>query len=203
MLSTYQNIWFCGLAASGKTTVLRLIHEKLKDVEFLNDSEEVVEFIKKDLEEKHHTKPTPDSFILKDSEAVYHSVKRLIEKAQVSPSKKVIEISRGHDESGIIDFSYQYLLSSLPENLKKNSLFVYIYAPYEQRKKWNSERPGLSKEVTPFASFFCPEEAFERFFVRDDFWEAVKANPVDVFFIPNIYSLENLKRKTKTIFIKK
>lgn len=136
MFVAYKNIWFCGLAASGKTTVLRLINQTLgKKVDYLNDSLEMVEFIKQDVKQEHHHKPTPDSFVLKDSEPVYHSVFKLIEKSQKSDNSKVIEISRGSDDQGIVDFSYQHLFSQLPDKLKQESIFVYVYAPVEKRKK--------------------------------------------------------------------
>ncbi|NCN45204.1 MAG: hypothetical protein COU63_04465 [Candidatus Pacebacteria bacterium CG10_big_fil_rev_8_21_14_0_10_36_11] len=202
MFLAYQNIWFCGLAASGKTTVLRLINETLKDkVEFLNDSLEMVEFVRQDTKQEHHTKPTPESFILKDSEPVYYSVKRLIEKASSSDKDKIIEISRGSDEKGIVDFSYQHLFSQLPEDLKKKSIFVYVYSPVEDRRARNKQRPLLSEKATVFESFFCPEEAFERFFVQDDFLQAVSKYPVNILFIPNIYSLDYLKDKIKKLFL--
>lgn len=202
MFSAYKNIWFCGLAASGKTTVLRLINQNIgKKVEYLNDSLEMVEFIKRDVDQKHHRKPTPDSFVLKDSEPVYYSVDQLIQKADKSDKNKVIEISRGFDEQGIVDFSYQHLFSQLPESLKKNSLFVYIYSPVEDRKKRNSQRPPLSKDATVFESFFCPDEAFDRFFVQDDFLQAVDKYPVNVLFIPNTHSLDYLKDKVEKLFL--
>lgn len=203
MFDAYQNIWFCGLAASGKTTVLRLVNQSLgKKVNYLNDSLEMVEFIKRDVEQKHHHKPTPDSFVLKDSEPVYYSVAQLVEKAQLSDKNKVIEISRGFDEQGIVDFSYHHLFSQLSENLKKTSLFVYIYSPVEARRQRNQQRPPLSKDATVFESFFCPNEAFERFFVHDDFLQAVHKYPVNVLFIPNIFDLDYLKDKVEKLFLR-
>lgn len=202
LFSAYQNVWFCGLAASGKTTVLRLLRQKaLPNVEYLNDSLEMVEFIRQDGEQKHHQKPTPESFILTDSEPVYYSVSQLVTKAQTSVKNKIIEISRGFDEQGKIDFSYEYLFSQLPDELKKNSLFVYVYSPLEDRKKRNKQRPLLSEKATVFESFFCPEQAFERFFIRDDFFTAVQKNPVHTLFIPNVYSLEYFTEKIDTLFV--
>jgi len=202
MFVAYKNIWFCGLAASGKTTVLRLINQTLgKQVEYLNDSLEMVEFIRQDVEQKHHHKPTADSFVLKDSEPVYYSVEKLIEKATKSDQLKVIEISRGSDEKGIVDFSYQHLFSRLPEELKQQSLFVYVYSPVEKRRERNKQRPPLSKNATVFESFFCPAEAFERFFVQDDFLQAVSKYPVNVLFVPNVYDLAYLKDKVQKLFI--
>lgn len=202
MFSAYKNIWFCGLAASGKTTVLKLINQNLGDkVEYLNDSLEMVEFIRKDINQKHHHKPTPDSFILKDSEPVDYSVRELIKKVNQSDQNKVIEISRGFDKEGVVNFSYEYLFYQLPKSLKKNSLFVYIHSPFEDRKERNNQRPALSKDATVFESFFCPEEAFERFFTKDDFLESLKNYPVDVLFIPNTGSLDYLKDKVKKLFL--
>ena len=204
MFSAYKNIWFCGLAASGKTTVLRLVNDSLgKKVDYLNDSLEMVEFIRQDKNQAHHHKPTPESFVLKDSEPVYYSVNQLIKKAQSSSNNKVIEISRGFDEQGIVDFSYQYLFSQFPEDLKKDSLFVYIYSPVEERKKRNKQRPLLSEKATVFESFFCPEEAFNRFFVQDDFLQAVGKYPGNILFIPNTYSLDYLKDKVEKLFLDK
>lgn len=203
MISAYQNIWFCGLAASGKTMILRLLSQELTGVEFLNDSLEMVDFIKADREQKHHTKPTEDSFVLKDSEPVKYAVAKLIEKAGQSSSTKIIELSRGFDKQGVVDFSYKYLLSQLTEDLKQNSLFVYVYAPLEERRIRNAARPALSADATVFESFFCPDEAFERFFTRDDFFEAVERSPVDFLFIPNIYSQDYLMSKILKLFTEK
>lgn len=203
MFDAYKNIWFCGLAASGKTTVLKLINQSLgKNVEYLNDSLEMVDFIKRDTEQKHHHKPTPDSFVLKDSEPVYYSVAQLIKKAQASEKNKVIEISRGSDTQGVVDFSYQHLFSQLSAETKKTSLFVYIYSPVEERRKRNQQRPPLSKDATVFESFFCPNEAFDRFFVYDDFLQAVDKYPVNVLFIPNVFDLDYLKDKVEKLFLK-
>lgn len=200
MFSSYQNVWFCGLAASGKTTTLKLIHQKLPKIEFLNDSLEMVQFIRADQDQKHHSKPTPDSFILKDSEPVYYSVKKLFEKTSQNSNNKIIELSRGTDKLGQVDFSYQYLFSNLPEKLRQNSLFIYIDAPYEDRKARNQARPSLGKRVTTFESFFCPVEAFDRFFTVDDFWTAVQKYPVNFLYIPNLYSLDLLKTKIENLF---
>jgi len=202
MFSAYKNIWFCGLAASGKTTLLKLLHQSLGDsVDYCNDSLEMVDFIRQDIEQNHHYKPTPDSFVLKDSEPVDYSVRQLIKKVDQSDRRKVIEISRGLDTEKVVNFSYEYLFSQLPESLQKNSLFVYIYSPLDDRRKRNSQRPALSKAVTVFESFFCPKEAFERFFTQDDFLEALKNYPVNVLFIPNTDSLNSLEEKVKKLFL--
>ncbi len=203
MFKAYKNIWFCGLAASGKTTVLRLLHKHFTDeADFLNDSLEVIEFVNKDIEQNHHTKPTPDSFILTDTEATNYAVQQLIKKADSTEKNTIIELSRGSDTQGVVDFSYNYLFNNLPENLKKNSVFVYVYAPTKDRIERNQQRPALSKDATVFESFFCPQEAFDRFFLSDDFFKAVEDNPVNHLFIPNIYDLEYLQSLVKNLFIK-
>lgn len=200
MFKTYTNVWFCGLAASGKTTVLRFLNKKLKNIEFLNDSLEIIEFIQKDVEQKHHKKPSPDSFVLTDSQATQYSIHQLVEKASATNKNKIIELSRGLDSQGIVDFSYAYLFSNLSEELKKNSLFIYIYSPIEIRKLRNQNRPKLSKNATVLESFFCPNEAFDRFFLNDDFFQAVQNHPVDHLFIPNIYGIDHLERKINNLF---
>ena len=111
-------------------------------------------------------------------------------------------MSRGSDTQGVVDFSYNYLFNNLPENLKKNSVFVYVYAPTKDRIERNQQRPALSKDATVFESFFCPQEAFDRFFLSDDFFKAVEDNPVNHLFIPNIYDLEYLQSLVKNLFIK-
>lgn len=200
MFTTYKNIWFCGLAASGKTTVLRMMHKKFPKITYHNDSLEIINFVKNDTKLEHHKKPTPDSFVLTDSAATQYSIQQLIQKCQSSSENKIIELSRGLDSEGIVDFSYRYLFSQLPIELKKNSLFVYLYAPTEKRVERNMARPKLSKDATVFESFYCPEEAFNRFFLQDDFLEAINETPVDFMFIPNVYDLSNLEYKVETLF---
>lgn len=200
MFKAYQNIWLCGLAASGKTTLLRFLSNKLKGVEYLNDSLEMVEFIRKDKKEKHHKKPTPNSFILSDSEPVYYSIQQLIKKINKTKNKKIIELSRGKDKEGMVDFSYHYLFSALNKDLKKSSLFIYVYSPFEERLKRNQQRPALNNNTTSFESFHCPQEAMNRFFMEDDFFQAIKKHLVDVLFIPNLYSLKYLQHKVEMLF---
>jgi len=195
MLKTYSNIWFCGLAGSGKTTVLNLLKDKLTHVEYLNDSFEIVEFVKKDVKQEHHTKPSPNSFVLTDSEATYYSVKRLIAKVKSSSASKIIEISRGVDQKNIVDFSYRYFFSQLDKNLVQNSLFVYIYSPFEDRVKRNNQRPLLRGGPNVFSSFKCPDEAMNRFFTKDDFFDALKETPLNSYILLNIFSLEILKKR--------
>jgi len=200
MLKAYQNIWLCGLAASGKTALLRFLSNKLKGVEYLNDSLEIVEFIRKDKEEKHHKKPTPNSFILSDSEPVYYSIQQLIKKIGKNKNKKIIELSRGKDKEGMVDLSYHYLFSSLDDNLKKSSLFIYVYSPFEERLKRNQQRSILHDKISSFESFYCPQEAMNRFFMEDDFFQAINEYCVDVFVIPNLYSLKHLQHKVRGLF---
>lgn len=200
MMSTYQNIWFCGLAASGKTTILKLLSKGLLNVEFLNDSQEILEFIANDHEELHHSKPTPNTFLLTDSAATYYSVNQILRKIDATPQKKIIELSRGKDREGKVDFSYAYLFSRLSEEVKKNSLFIYISAPLQDRQKRNEQREHFHEKPNAFSSFHCPDEAMKRFFCDDDFFEALKDTAVDVLYIPNIYTLEHLENRVESLF---
>lgn len=195
MFKTYSNIWFCGLAGSGKTTALNLLRDKLIHVEYLNDSFEIVEFVKKDIKQEHHTKPDSNSFVLTDSEATYYSVKQLIAKVKSSKTSKVIEISRGVDQKNIVDFSYHYFFSQLDKPLVQNSLFVYIYSSFEDRMKRNSQRPLLSGNPNVFTSFKCPDEAMNRFFMKDDFFDALKETPINSYIILNNFPLEIFKKR--------
>ncbi|MBU0978909.1 MAG: hypothetical protein ABIJ03_03065 [Patescibacteria group bacterium] len=201
MLQTYQHIWLCGLAASGKTTLLQWLHKKYPSVNFLNDSQETVEFIRNDTECKHHTKPSLDTFLLIDSVVAHYSVKSLIGKVASSNQINIIELSRGCDQKKVVDFSYSYLFSQLPEEIMRNSLFVYVYSPYASRLKRNSNRSLLpKKKFNVFSSFYCPEEAMERFFQSDDFFEAIKDHPVDSLVLSNIYSLDDYYSKIGQLF---
>ncbi len=189
------------MAASGKTTLLKWLHQNYPEANFLNDSEEIIEFVQQDTEENYHIKPTDNTFLLTDSAAVHHSVERLIEKAAGSEKTNIIELSRGLDQEGIVDFSYEYLFSQLPDEVRKNSLFVYVYSPFAARKQRNSGRPKLNGEKPDaFTSFHCPDEAMERFFQEDDFFEALKNNTVDSLVLSNIYSLEEFYSKIEKAF---
>lgn len=200
MFGTYQNIWFCGLAASGKTSVLKLLSKELQNVEFLSDAQEMLEFVERDTKMEHHDKPTSNSFLLKDSEPVYYAVAQLMKKANASKKRKVIELSRGLDDRGIVDFSYKYLFAQLDDSLIKSSLFVYISAPFEARVLRNQKREALRNNTTIFTSFQCPSEAMKRFFMKDDILEAMQNAPVDILFLPNVYSLKHLEDKVKSLF---
>ena len=200
MFAAYRNIWLCGLAASGKTTITKMLYNHVSNAKFYNDSLEIIKFINNDTDQKHHHRPTPDSFVLTDSEPVYHSVDKLIDQAQTSSANKVIEISRGHDQKQVVDLSYRHLFSNLTKDLKKNSLFIYIHTPLETRRKRNQKRPSISGNPTVFESCFCPKEAFDRFFLQDDFQQTVNMYPINYLFIPNIYSLKHLKHRVLNLF---
>lgn len=203
LLNSYTTIWFCGLAASGKTTCLKLLKAQLKnqDLVFLNDSQEIIEFITQDTNQRHHYRPTPDSFILTDSEPVRYSVNQLIAKVSQTSQPKIIELSRGIDKEGIVDFSFASFLSQLPEKVKKNSLFVYLYVPFAQRQARNNKRGKYtSQPQDAFASFYCPEPAMKRFFYKDDFFRAVEAIPVDTLLLSNTFSADHLENRVKTLF---
>ena len=83
LLNSYHHIWFCGLAASGKTTALKTISGLDLGVNFYNDSSEILDFIKLDTQEKFHVKPTPTSFILTSSKPVKYSIEQLIKRFQL------------------------------------------------------------------------------------------------------------------------
>ena len=200
MLKTYRNIWFCGLAGSGKTTILNLLHNTIKNVEYLNDSFEIVEFVKNDVHQEHHRKPNPNSFVLTDSAATYYSVKQLISKVKASNKTTIIEMSRGVDKENIVDFSYRYLFSQLDESLLQNSLFIYIHTPFANRVERNNLRPLLSGKIDVFTSFRCPDEAMNRFFTNDDFFDALKKTPVNSLIILNNMPLEILKKRIVELF---
>ncbi len=182
MFSSYKNIWFCGLAASGKTTVLRHINKEFKNIEFLNDSVEIIEFIKKDTKQEHHTKPTPDSFVLTDSQPVYFSIEQLLKKVQASKKNKIIELSRGLDTFEIVDFTYKYLFSHLPEDVKKSSLFVYIYSPINERKKEIVNVPNLVKTQQFLNLFSVQNKRSKDFFFMMTF--ILPYNNIPLIFFP-------------------
>lgn len=200
MIRFYQTIWLCGLAASGKTTVLRSLHQLLPEANYFNDSLEILEFINRDTEQQYHSKPTPDSFILSDSQPAYYAVEQLIKKSQSIDGKKVIELSRGLDQEEKIDFSYQYFFSQLPKKVAKDTLVLYINSPLSVRLKRNQQRGSPSKKPTVFESFYCPEAALKRFFTKDDFFAALPTSPVDSLIINNDHSLNHLKTKVKQLF---
>jgi hypothetical protein len=194
----YTTLWLCGLAGSGKTTCLKFLRKDLPYYEFLNDSVEVVNFVKTDKESKHHYKPTPKTFVITDNEPFKYAVTQLVKKIGIADSPKIIEISRGVDSRGVIDLSYQYLFSQLTETVRCKSLFVYIFAPYPERFKRNHKRrPSLDKTMTPFTSFRCPDLAMSRFFRQDDFIS--QASQVDHVFVRNVYSSSLMRQKVMKI----
>lgn len=200
MFTIYKHIWLCGLPASGKTTVLRLLRNITTEVNFLNDSLEMLEFINNDIDQKHHIKPTPESFIITDSEPPHYSIKKIIEKISQSDKPNLIELSRGIDKLGVIDFSYKYFFSQLPVEIFSESLFVYLSSPFEERVKRNSKRPSPDKKPTVFESFYCPQEAMDRFFSSDDFSIISEINQGDFLIINNIGSEKKLEQKIGNLF---
>lgn len=205
LLDIYDTIWFCGLAASGKTSCLRFIEKILpKDkVAFFSDSQEIINFVRKDTTFRHHQEPISGSFILTDSAAVDYSIDQLIQKVSTSGKKNIVELSRGLDNEKVVDFSFAHFFDRFPAGRKRTDLFIYLFAPYEQRMVINQGRPPLSHGLpSAFESFQCPQVAFERFFKEDDFSTAVRNNTFEYLFIPNIYSSEHLGNRIKHLFWK-
>lgn len=203
LLDTYETIWFCGLAASGKTSCLKLIEKFLpKDsVTFFSDSQEIINFVRKDTSFQHHQEPTSGSFILTDSAAVDYSIDQLIQKVSTSGKMNIVELSRGLDKEKIVDFSFAHFFDRFPVSRKCTDLFIYLFASYEQRMAINQGRPPLSHgSPSAFESFQCPQVAFERFFKEDDFSTVVRNNAFEYLFIPNIYSSEHLENRIKHLF---
>lgn len=200
LLNSYHHIWFCGLAASGKTTALKTISDLDLGVNFYNDSSEILDFIKLDTQEKFHVKPTPTSFILTSSKPVKYSIEQLIKKVSTNSGKNIIELSRGIDLEAVIDFTYKDFFSQLPENIKNESLIVYLHSSFEERISRNNKRSAPSEKHTVFESFHCPQEAMKRFFSKDDFFDEINSVDLDALIIANTKSIDELKKKIISLF---
>ena len=201
-LSAYRYVWVCGLAASGKTTLLRELRTALaqSNVEFLSDSEEIVNFVSGDTSKAHHRSLGDTGFIVTDSEPFYYAVNSLLTKA-ATKSTAIIELSRGLDQMGVVDLSYRQFFEAMPPEIRDTSLIVYLLADRDTRFTRNSQRPLLCEEGASLPSFRCPEEPLQQFFSEDDFFSAVPGAGVDFVVVNNNGSPKSMIQKVVELIL--
>lgn len=200
MIPSRKNIiWICGLAGSGKTTLINFLKKTYGEKGiFLNDTEEILFLNGKDKNHKHHTHPDNHSFLLISNLHFDLSIKRLVEKAKkVDVSRPCfIEIGRGIDREGRFDISFKRALEFIPQEILKKSIFLRLELNWGKRLSRNKQRKLQPEE----GMVYCPEGAMGRFFKGDDFDSVIKGNEnLEVWVIKNDKNKKALEEKTKRL----
>lgn len=169
-------IWIAGTIASGKTTLRQQLEKELSplgQIGVFTDGKYILEEVARDTEFKYHrVNPETGGFIVTNSAIDFGMRRRLIKDLHdFKGNFCLIELTIGTDRQGVRDMTFKSLIDLIDPDILKQSFFVYLQCPYEERILRNEQRSAINssgdyRKVNP--------AALERFGFTDDFLDAAQ-----------------------------
>lgn len=136
--------WVMGLSGAGKTFVVEHLARTLRQqwtVSVLSDRSFLFAEVIADYEQLHHVEAEGE-WIITDSAIHDVASDKLLAAVQASTEDCIlIELGRGIDRRGVVNFGYGRFLPKVPVDVLNNSVFFYLACPYEERARRNLQRP--------------------------------------------------------------
>lgn len=156
-------IWVVGMSGAGKTFVLGRMASTLRQqttVLTFNDWDFIYAEVLADTEQLYH-RTMPDGMLLLTNSHIFEvAIDKLVATLPTCTSNYVlIELGRGTDKHGLVNYGYSQFFPKVSSQVMRNSVFLYLVCPFEERVRRNLLRSTLL--TTSEGGHQLPQSAME------------------------------------------